>query len=217
MISQDDGPVRWAFIGNDADFAAEDFHSQYQKILQSFNSLSGLSFTEQVHGDLAVFAPGFTGIQNLGEADALYATAEKLGVLIRTADCIPILFYDSKGETIGAVHAGWRGLEKKILTKTVAELACLPNLRFVVGPFIAAESYEVGSDVAGRFPSLSAKPKSNGKFLLDLRAVLENEFASLGVKADQIRWYAEDTHTSPHWYSARRGDNKRNLALIYRR
>ena len=40
-----------------------------------------------------------------------------LGVL--TADCVPIILYDSKNKIIGCIHAGWRGAFKDIIKNTI--------------------------------------------------------------------------------------------------
>ncbi len=43
------------------------------------------------------------------EADGLMTDLPGVTLLVYTADCIPILFYDPVRRVIAAVHAGWRG------------------------------------------------------------------------------------------------------------
>ncbi|MBN8219380.1 MAG: polyphenol oxidase family protein [Spirochaetes bacterium] len=211
------GSVSSLFIGKDAAFAAEGFTSQYQEILGKFPELRGLAYSEQVHGDRS-FEIGETTEKLFfaGEGDALFTRISRQALIIRTADCIPILFYSPSQPLIGAVHAGWRGLKAKILTKTLAAAGLGDDLEFIVGPCIGGKSYEVGSDVSSQFASAFSISKVQGKFLLDLRQVLESEFAELGVTPERIEWHDEDTLRTPEWYSARRGDTRRNLAVIFR-
>jgi polyphenol oxidase len=150
-----------------------------------------------------------------GEGDALWTRETGTALLIRTADCLPILFYSKSEPLVGAVHAGWRGFEKRILSRALEKVAC-GDLDFFVGPFIGGNSYEVGSDVAGHFDRHCSKELGNGKFLLDLRAVLEGELKAAGIDRSRVTWYADDTLNSGWWYSARGGDQQRNLALIWR-
>ena len=217
MIRHDAAGNCALFIGADEDYAAADFAGQYELLLSREPGIRSLAYAEQVHGDHAFeITPGADRLHFAGEGDALFTRAAGTSLLIRTADCIPILFWHPNG-LIGAVHAGWRGLEKKILTKTLQTAGGLvEDLQFAVGPFIGGKSYEVGDDVAGRFAARFAEPKPNGKFLLNLKLVLEAEFSNLGIAPAQVKWYDTDTLASPQWYSARRGDKKRNLSLIWR-
>lgn len=205
------------FIGKDSGFDAPAFTEQYAKITAKFSEIAGLTYTEQVHGDRACEVTSrVTGVVCAGEGDALFTRLSGQALLIRTADCIPILFYSATQPHLGAVHAGWRGLKAKILSKTLAAAEFGNDLQFVVGPFIGGKSYEVGDDVAGQFAAAFSEPRGNGKFLLDLRKVLEAEFAELGIPPQNIEWHDEDTMTAEEWYSARCGDQRRNLAVIFR-
>lgn len=205
------------FIGKDTAFAGENFTAQYEKVLAKFPEVRSLAYSEQVHGDRAFEITSDAGrLESLGEGDALYTKLRNRAVLIRTADCIPILFYSHTAPLIGAVHAGWRGLKARILSKTLAATGGVADLTFVVGPFIGGKSYEVGADVAHEFAEGVRQKKENGKFWLDLRKVLEAEFEALGVAPAAVEWYDDDTLTMSEWYSARRGDSGRNLSLVFR-
>ena len=89
------------------------------------------------------------------KADALITNVKNVAISILSADCAPILFYDSKKKIIGAVHAGWRGAYKKILSKIVKYLlkkgSILNNLHFVIGPSISQKNYEVGIEFKKKF------------------------------------------------------------------
>lgn len=73
-------------------------------------------------------------------------------LVIMTADCLPILLCDKKGQEIAAIHAGWRGLVGGIVEQTVAKMKAPPsNLMAWVGPAICGACYEVGQEVCDAF------------------------------------------------------------------
>lgn len=61
---------------------------------------------------------------------------------VRTADCVPLVLLGA--ESIGVVHAGWRGLALGIIQATVAAMGDVHTAH--VGPHIRAGCYEFGDD-----------------------------------------------------------------------
>ncbi|MFP4658458.1 MAG: polyphenol oxidase family protein [Desulfonatronovibrionaceae bacterium] len=61
----------------------------------------------QVHGTNIFFEPGEA--DPLPEADGQASSAPGQALLIRTADCQPIMVADKSGKYILALHCGWRG------------------------------------------------------------------------------------------------------------
>ena len=85
-----------------------------------------------------------------GDAAVTSISGALLGVL--TADCVPILIADARGQCVAAVHAGWRGTAARIAEATVERLvtkfAVKPDdLHAAIGPHIAVCCYEVGEEV----------------------------------------------------------------------
>ncbi|MEW6726748.1 MAG: peptidoglycan editing factor PgeF [Bacillota bacterium] len=121
----------------------------------------------QVHGSEVAEVTGFhAGRGSADAADALpgvdaLVTAEA-GVPLTAffADCVPLWFYAPRQRVVGLAHAGWRGTAAKIAVKTVRFL-CLrwgiepAEILAAVGPSIGPCCYEVGSEVAGAFRTLS--------------------------------------------------------------
>ena len=70
---------------------------------------------------------------------------------IYSADCIPIFFADPRKRFTAAVHAGWRGISKGILRKTLDKLESLGSNRneiiIALGPAISKNKYEVELEV----------------------------------------------------------------------
>ena len=65
-----------------------------------------------------------------------------------TADCVPLLICNQDGDTIGAIHVGWRGLVSGIVHNAVKVFDTSPDQLMVwIGPHIKEDNYEVGPDV----------------------------------------------------------------------
>ncbi len=65
----------------------------------------------QVHGDALVFEPEPVpcDVNVATQGDGMATARPGLGLLIKTADCQPILLAHREGGHIAAIHAGWRG------------------------------------------------------------------------------------------------------------
>jgi hypothetical protein len=83
-------------------------------------------------------------------ADALTTTDPELMLLVRVADCVPILLADAAGRRVAAVHAGWRGLLAGVVPRAVDALGGR-GLLGAVGPCLCPRHFEVGPEVAARF------------------------------------------------------------------
>jgi len=214
------GQVNICFTGTDRNLAADSLSQVYRNIRQRLDNRCAIVWVNQVHGDTVITCEGAAQpIECAGEGDAIVTRQAALAPLVRTADCIPILLYSETTIFAGAVHAGWRGLQKKILSRTLAAARAagtdIAGLRFAVGPFIREKSYEVGSDVAQQFDEQFSTAREDGKFMLDLRRIVQAELAANGIQPRQVTWFDTDTLSSPEWFSARRGDTGRNMALVF--
>jgi polyphenol oxidase len=66
----------------------------------------------QVHGDAMLFDAPPTGWQArviLPEADGMATRQKGVALVIKTADCQPVLLTHAAGEHVAALHVGWRG------------------------------------------------------------------------------------------------------------
>ncbi|MGJ6981059.1 peptidoglycan editing factor PgeF [Aestuariimicrobium soli] len=95
-------------------------------------------------------APG--GQRSLVEADAMVTRAADVALMIRVADCVPILLADHAAGVLGAVHAGREGLLAGIVGRTVDVMReqGARDLVAWVGPHICGPCYEVDEAMAER-------------------------------------------------------------------
>jgi YfiH family protein len=134
----------------------------------------------QVHGtDVDVISSGEPrGARPLERpADARITALSEVGAMVLAADCMPIALI--AGHSVGAVHAGWRGLAAGVLEAALArcrELDGLPVSRAVIGPSAGPCCYEVGPDVFASFGLPGAAART-----IDLRAIAVERLEGAGV------------------------------------
>ena len=128
-------------------------------------------------------------------ADAIITKIKGVALGVVTADCVPIILYDTKNEIIGCIHAGWKGAYLDIIKKTISKIKKIgPNSKIYacVGPCIGKKNYEVDLNFYKRFISKTIKNKKyfsnkvNRKKLFNLRKFVTDKLLSLKVNVDQI-------------------------------
>ncbi len=134
----------------------------------------------------------------LQDTDALITRTPGCCICISTADCIPILLYDTRHRAVAAVHAGWRGTVNRILAKTLHRMQTVygtegKDVIACIGPGISLASFEVGDEVheafrAEGFPmdSISAWKPETHKYHIDLWAANRLQLSGFGVPPQQI-------------------------------
>ncbi len=183
------------------------------------NAPPPLHHVKQVHGTTLIKADESTahGSAMRAEGDGLYTTQEKLGVGVKTADCLPILLA-GKG-FCAAIHAGWRGLTKGIIAEGI-EVAhnhsvTANDLYIAIGPAIAGQSYEIGEDVIQGLASpnlgfnsselaLILSRGNRGKWHADLKLAAHIYVLKMGVLPNQISISSLDTYKNHELHSYRR-------------
>jgi polyphenol oxidase len=173
----------------------------------------------QVHG--TAVAAGPAGADE-PEADAAIARGPGQVLAILTADCLPVLFVSADGQTIGAAHAGWRGLAAGVLENTVKAMDA-EGVQAWLGPAIGGASYEVGDEVREAFVGHDAGAAEAfaatrpGHWLCDLYVLARRRLAAAGVA--RVSGGGFDTLTDDRLYSYRRDGARsgRFASLIWTR
>ena len=155
------------------------------------------------------------------QADASYSAQTNQVCVVMTADCLPILLADKKGQWVASVHAGWRGLVDGIIQKTIAAYPGKPSeLVAWLGPAISQKHFEVGAEVKAKFEqknlanSIAFIATGNNKYHCDLYQI-----ARMTFQQKLIDVYGGDYCSfsqSSQFYSYRRdGDTGRMASLIW--
>lgn len=145
--------------------------------------------------------------------DSLITNRRGIPLMLRFADCVPILMYDPTNNVIGIAHAGWRGTVGKVVTNTVATMqqaygTKAQDLIAYIGPSIGPCCYQIGADVRERveqaFPRMHEQLlHANGKLHLNLWEANGVQLRALGVEQIEIAAVCTADHTDD-FYSWRR-------------
>ena len=150
------------------------------------------------------------------DVDALITNEPGIPLLLRYADCVPILFYDPTHRAIGVAHAGWRGTVLKIAAKTAQKMVEAFGTRprdliACIAPSIGPCCYEVGDEVIARvresFDNANELVIStNGHIHFDLWQANALQLSQVGVKHIEIAQLCTAHHTDD--FFSYRAENK---------
>lgn len=146
-----------------------------------------LVWMEQVHGRTVATVDGPVA-GALEATDAVVTKRAGLGLVVLTADCVPVLLGDQEAGVVGAVHAGRVGARVGVVVEALKAMmalgAELERVEVLLGPAVCGECYEVPAemqkDVEKHLPGSASKSRK-GTPALDLKAGLWNQLASAGV------------------------------------
>jgi YfiH family protein len=131
----------------------------------------------QVHGTSSTRASA-PGEQT--EADAIWSDVPGLPLAVFTADCFGVVIRSERA--VGVAHAGWRGVAAGVVTTLRDELTSRGHqpLMAAIGPGIGPCCFEVGPEVAARFPEDIAETRW-GTTSVDLASAIRRELDGLEV------------------------------------
>ena len=167
-------------------------------------------------------------ITNKFEGDALITNKVNLPIAVLTADCAPILIHDEKAKMIAAIHAGWKGAYKGIITKVISFMVkkgcSTRNITAVIAPCISINNYQVKRDFIKKFIKKDKKnlfffKKIKNKNYFNLSKYIHYQLKALNIKKIDI--INKDTFVPKNnFFSARRSisrnenDYGRNISVI---
>lgn len=130
------------------------------------------------------------------DVDGLVTEKEDLILSVRSADCVPILFYDIENDICAAVHSGWRGTLGNISKVAIDKMCDMGsdknNIIAAIGPCAGKCCYEVGKELLDMFYQSDILykeyfiPKDDGKYFLDLTGLNELVLQQNGILKENI-------------------------------
>lgn len=170
--------------------------------------LKEMFFLKQTHGNSVITAGENT---YLSEADGVVSTSKKWLLMIKTADCLPILLQSEDESVKAAIHASWRTTLSGIIEKTVEKMEELgaKDIKAAFGPCIQKQNYEFKQDMKSRFPIHIQEDQAvfepiPGKeaWLFDVPLLAAQKLGRFGITPDTS--CMKDTYTDENYFSVRR-------------
>jgi YfiH family protein len=224
------GASQNAFSNLNLSFRVGDDEAVVTKNRQKFSETAGFELNQvvaaqQVHGDQIVIVSeadagrgALSWESGIPATDGLITTVPHLPLLIQTADCAAISFYDPHHRVIAALHTGWRGLVQGIVPKMIAKLQTTFNtdpstLLVTLSPMIHTCCYEVDDLVQahvlrsfGEQGRQFCKPSTRpNHYYFDLPQALLFQLTTLGINPIHIESSPACTaHPESTFFSHRR-------------
>lgn len=161
--------------------------------------------------------------KHYSEFDGL-VSQKKSELVIRTADCLPIFIFAKESKVIAAIHAGWRGLLKEIISNADRLINSVylneNSLVIAIGPHIGVCCYQVDKSLIDAFSGIAGLSESvfqfrRGKYYLNLSQIAKLQFKNLGIPATNIDDVDVCTLCNKNYFSYRRDRTEnRNYNLI---
>lgn len=170
--------------GDDPEALAEN----RRRLMADFAPADALVHLQQVHGAEVVVVEGRPAAWEPPHGDALATTTPGVTLIVRAADCVPVVVADRAGTVVGAAHCGRPGLVAGVVPALLATMRRLGagEVTAWIGPYVCGRCYEVPQemqdDVVGVEPA-SRATTSWGTPSVDVgagvRAQLERDGASV--------------------------------------
>lgn len=164
----------------------------------------GLVFTHQIHETLVRRASAAERTlppleETPTDCDGLWTGEQGVPLCVFTADCVPVLLCDASAGIVCAVHSGWKGTVKDMMSSAIRSMtaagADAGRIRAAIGPAASLCCYETGPEVKEAVEALLGAdadglcpPKTGvpGKFMVDLKEANRRRLLQLGVRPEHI-------------------------------
>jgi YfiH family protein len=180
----------------------------------------------QVHGNRVAVVGTRDGGSVMPQTDALVTGEEGVTLMLRFADCLPILLYDARKRVVGLGHAGWRGTAAAVASRMVLTMIDAfgsdpSDVLAGLGPAIGPCCYEVGDEVVRAIkPALprwqdAVRPFGNGLFSFDLWEANRQQLRDRGVRHIETGGLCTACHADEFFsHRAEKGKTGRFATLI---
>ena len=175
-----------------------------KKVLKEIKSDANFAEMKQTHSSEVKIINN----EGLYNSDGIETNTQNLPLVVRVADCIPILM---KSENlISAVHAGWRGINNSIFEKSLKNHN-IKTLKISIGPHAKECCYEVKEDLKILFPLSTLE--LNGKYYLNLRKRIKDFCVKENI---ELEVFQQCTICDDNYYSYRNTEtSNRQFGIIW--
>ncbi|TDJ20644.1 MAG: peptidoglycan editing factor PgeF [Gammaproteobacteria bacterium] len=177
----------------------------------------------QVHGNSIIQIDSQVDLEITDKtADGSYSREANKVCVVTTADCLPLLLCDDEGAQIAAIHIGWRGFSKNIISVALEKFACAHDkLMAWLGPCISADHYEIDATVFNASKKIFAGAEEcfietcMGHWLMDLKLLVSKQLITLEVGHIYTSPYCTYSDQTRFFSHRRDGTTRRMASLIW--
>lgn len=165
--------------------------------------------------------------KQIWNADGMITHLRNIHLIVYTADCMPVSFYDPVRWVIGIVHSGWRGTIGGISRKMIGLFQELygsdtKDIRVSIWPSIGPCCYEVRNpEQLELFHTRYNAVEDRGWLqYVDLWKSIEKDMLELGIERSHLENLHTCTACQNKYYASHRKDNPNtttNLTVISRK
>lgn len=188
-----------------------DVESDMPAVFASLGKTTLLAYMKQVHGSdvKLVGAPG------QHECDGIFTELPELALVVRTADCLPLVFYSEKERLSGVVHMGWRSAVTGILENIPFDLS---SFVCVAGVGLRSCCYRVADEFLDNERTKAFVVRRNNSCYFDAVEFARRNLKSKGLKDHNFFDSATCSYCSPEGFHSHRrtGTADRTLSFIVR-
>lgn len=221
-------PARWGLnVGRTVGDSYETVESNHRLIYDTLGiSGSEVVTAKQVHGNRVVVVSRNRCGSVVADADALVTSEPGVILMMRFADCVPILLYDPCAGAVGLVHAGWRGTAAEVAPQALGAMRDAFGIRpenviAALGPAVGPCCYQVGAEVTQALeptlpdPSQAIVDNQDGHYSLDLWQANAQQLTSRGVRQLEIGRICTSCHVEEFFSHRAEGGQTGRFAVLF--
>lgn len=185
-------------VGDDSVQVHQNRAHLLQSLQQYHPTLNSIHWLNQIHGNDVYQVTDKIGAAAIS-ADAHITRLPNVALAIMTADCVPVMIAtDARDDNklIAAIHAGWQGLSKDIIAKTVQKM--VHQFDFAAGDNATAEMQKVtrgwhawiGASIAQSSYEVDRRVKDAVLSVLNVSEAVANQLFQ--PNADKVGHYFAD-------------------------
>jgi YfiH family protein len=141
------------------DFKKSRYSFELQNMAEKYN-LTHLIVLDQIHSEIGICVDDIS-LQNRYnfldfQGDFLVTSKKNIGLVVLTADCIPLVLYDERQNVVSIVHAGWKGAFAGVVEQALGVMqkkyqSKLQDIKAFFGPAARACCYQVTQEFVDQF------------------------------------------------------------------
>jgi YfiH family protein len=163
----------------------------HQIIKETFAPHADIAYMDQIHSDKVC---QLQDINEIATCDSLLTDQKDKILMVMVADCIPLLFFDTKQKLVAAIHAGRKGTFLNIVAKTLESMSLgygskSEDIYVSIGPHIHECCYEVGMEIVNEALALGyekAIETRDEHSYLNMQKIIMEQLLELGIKQEHI-------------------------------